>query len=437
MQAQASTSAPSALERNLVLTLKSAEIDAQIQSRLKQIARTAKMSGFRPGKVPFSVVANQYGFQVRQEVMSDSVQRSFADAVKQQNLRVAGYPRFAPAGATPAPDSFEFTATFEVYPEIKLGSLAGCKLERPVAAVTDKDVDNTIETLRKQRASYDKADRPAQKGDFVMVDFAGTVDGTPFEGGTAENFGVVLGDGRMLPEFEAALVGMSGGASKQFPLTFPADYTAELAGKTAEFNVTVKVVNAPAYPPVDSAFAVSLGVADGDVAKMRAEIKANLERELKKRVRTRTKDQVMEALATVTTVDLPRSLVDMEIGRLQETAVRDLEARGMTTKNMQLPPELFLERAEKRVKLGLILSEVIRQHDLRAAPDQVRTVVEEHAESFEDPKQMVRWYYSDPSRLAEVEAMVLEENVVEWAAKSMDVSDVEKSFDEVMEIKRT
>jgi trigger factor len=436
MQAQASTPVPSALERNIVLTLKSAEIDTQIQSRLKQIARTAKMSGFRPGKVPFSVVANQYGFQVRQEVMSDSVQRSFADAVKEQNLRVAGYPRFAPATQAPTPDQFAFTATFEVYPEFALGSLGGQKLERPTATVTDKDVDNTIDTLKKQRATFDKADRAAQKGDFLVIDFDGTVDGTPFEGGKAENFGVVLGDGRMLPDFESALTGMAGGDTKVFPLTFPADYSADVAGKTAEFTVTVKIVNAPIYPPVDAEFAKSLGVADGDVTKMRAEIKANLERELKKRIRTKTKDQVMEALATVTTVDLPRALVDMEISRLQEAAVRDLEARGMTTKNMQLPPELFLERAEKRVKLGLILSEVIRKNDLKASPDQVRAVVEEHAESFEDPKQMVRWYYSEPSRLAEVEAMVLEENVVEWAAKSMDVSVTEKSFDDIMEIKR-
>jgi trigger factor len=437
MQAQGiSTSNAGALERNIVLSLPAAEIESQINSRLKQIARTAKMSGFRPGKVPFNVVANQYGFQVRQEVMSDSVQRSFADAVKTQNLRVAGYPRFAPAAATPAPDKFEFTATFEIYPEIQLGSLAGKKLVRPQAAVADSDVENTIETLRKQRATYDKADRAAQKGDFLVIDFNGAIDGAPFEGGKAENFGVVLGEGRMLPEFEAALHGMSGGETKRFEMTFPADYQAEVAGKKAEFTVTAKIVNAPSYPAVDAEFAKSLGVVDGDVVKMKSEIRANLDRELKKRVRSKTKDQVMEALASVTAVDLPRALVGMEVTRLQDSAVKDLEARGMTTKDMQLPPELFVERAEKRVKLGLILSEVIRQHGLKAAPEQIRAVVDEHAESFENPAQMVRWYYSEPARLAEVEAMVLEENVVEWAAKSMDVSVVEQAFDEIMEIKR-
>ena len=440
MQAQAntpSTNAASRLERNLVLSLPAVEIESQIASKLKQIARTAKMSGFRPGKVPFNIVANQYGFQVRQEVMSDSVQKSFADAVKGQNLRVAGYPRFAPANTGESADKFEFTATFEIYPEVKLGSLAGVKLNRAAADVTEKDVDNTLETLRKQRATYDKADRAAEKGDFLVVDFRGTLNGEPFKGGEAENFGVVLGEGRMLPDFEAAIIGMKGGDAKTFDLTFPADYQEELAGKTVQFAVTAKVVNAPKLPPVDAEFAKSLGVSDGDISIMRAEIKANLERELKKRIQAKTKDQVMEALASVSELELPRSLVDLEVGRLQEQAVKDLEARGMTTKDLQLPPELFVERAEKRVKLGLILSEVVKQNDLKAKPEQIRVIVEEHAESFEDPKQMVRWYYSDQSRLAEVEAMVLEDNVVEWAAKSMDVATVTQSFDEIMEITRT
>ena len=439
MQAQTnpSSATTSRLERNLMLSLPAVEIESQINTRLRQIARNAKMSGFRPGKVPFNIVANQYGFQVRQEVMSDSVQKSFADAVKGQNLRVAGYPRFAPANSGQSADKFEFTATFEVYPEVRLGSLAGLKLNRPAAEVTDKDVDNTLETLRKQRASYDKTERAAEKGDFVVVDFHGTLNGEPFKGGDAENFGVVLGEGRMLPDFEAALMGMKGEEAKAFDLTFPADYQEDLVGKTVQFSVNVKVVNAPKLPPIDAEFAKSLGVPDGDVATMRAEIKSNLERELKKRIQSRTKDQVMEALASVSELELPRSLVDLEVGRLQEQAIKDLDARGMTTKDLQLPPELFVERAEKRVKLGLILSEVVKQNELKARPEQIRTVVEEHAESFEDPKQMVRWYYSDQSRLAEVEAMVLEDNVVEWAAKSMDVATVTQSFDEIMEITRT
>ena len=436
MQTQ-TTDSPSRLERNLIVSLAAVEVETQITSRLRQIARTAKMSGFRPGKVPFNIVANQYGFQVRQEVMSDSVQKSFASAVRDQQLQVAGYPRFAPVNTGESADKFEFTATFEVYPDVKVGSLEGNKLERLVANVADSDVDNTLETLRKQRAAYDKADRAAEKSDFLVIDFVGTLDGIPFKGGDAQNFGVVLGEGRMLPDFEAALNGMKSGDVKTFDLTFPADYQPELAGKTVQFVVTAKVVNAPRLPAVDAEFAKSLGVADGDVSKMREEIKANLERELKKRIQAKTKDQVMDALLSVSELDLPRSLVEIEISRLQEQAVKDLEARGMTAKDMQLPAELFVERAEKRVKLGLVLSEVVKQNQLRAKPEQVRAMVEEHAESFEDPKQMVRWYYSDQTRLAEVEGMVLEDNVVEWAAKSLDVQTVTKSFDEIMEIKRS
>lgn len=433
MQAQVSARN---LERNILLSLPAVEIESEISKRLKHIARTAKMPGFRPGKVPFTMVANQYGFKVRQEVMSDSVQKIFADEVEKQQLRVAGYPSFAPANNGQAADKFEFTATFEIYPEVTMGSLEGKPLDRLHADVSDKDVDNTIITLQKQRATYDKADRAAQKGDFLVVDFTGKLDGEPFKGGQAENFGMVLGEGRMLPDFEAALMGMSGGEEKTFDLTFPTDYQAELASKTVQFTATVKVVNAPVYPPVDAAFAQSLGVTDGDIAKMRREIKTNLERELKKRVQSKTKDQVMDALVSVAQLDLPRSLVDMEVGRLQEQAVQDLQSRGMTTKDLQLPPELFVERAEKRVKLGLILGEVVKQNNLRARPEQIRSVVEEHAESFEDPAQMVRWYYSDTSRLQEVEGMVLEDNVVEWAATSMAVTTVTKEFDEIMEIKR-
>ena len=436
MQTQ-TTNSPSRLERNLIVSLAAVEVETQITSRLRQIARTAKMSGFRPGKVPFNIVANQYGFQVRQEVMSDSVQKSFASAVRDQQLQVAGYPRFAPVNTGESADKFEFTATFEVYPDVKVGSLEGKRLERLVANVADTDVDNTLETLRKQRAAYDKTDRAAEKSDFLVIDFVGTLDGIPFKGGDAQNFGVVLGEGRMLPDFEAALIGMKSGDVKTFDLTFPADYQPELAGKTVQFVVTAKVVNAPKLPAVDAEFAKSLGVVDGDVSKMREEIKANLERELKKRIQAKTKDQVMDALLSVSELDLPRSLVEIEISRLQEQAVKDLEARGMTAKDMQLPAELFVERAEKRVKLGLVLSEVVKQNELRAKPEQVRAMVEEHAESFEDPKQMVRWYYSDQTRLAEVEGMVLEDNVVEWAAKSLDVQTVTKSFDEIMEIKRS
>lgn len=434
---QTTTAAPaSSLERNLTLSVPAVEIEAEIQARLKRLAKTVKMQGFRPGKVPLTLVTKQYGYQVRQEVVTDSVNKTFTDAIQAQQYRVAGMPRFAPANSGQSADKFEFTATFEVYPEFTVGSLSGKKLTREVAEVGDKDVDNTLETLRKQRANFDKVEREARKGDFVVIDFKGTKDGVPFEGGSAENFGVVLGEKRMLPDFEAAIEGMKSADSKTFDLTFPADYNAELGGKTVQFEVTVKVVNEARLPALDESFAKSLGVADGSVAKMRAEIKQNLEREAKKRVQAKVKEQVLEALVEVTTVELPRSLVQNEIGRLQEAAMQDLQARGMTTTGMSLPAELFTERAERRVKLGLILTELMRKNQLVAKPEQVRAMIEELSESYEEPAQMVKWYYTQPERLAEVEAVVAEDNIVTWCVGQMDVAEEKVSFDKLMGIER-
>jgi trigger factor len=259
------------LERHIALSLPAVDIETEIQTRLKKLARTVKMQGFRPGKVPLTMVAKQYGFQVRQEVMSDSVQRTFAEAVKNQEYRIAGYPRFQPANTGDNADKFEFTATFEVYPEVTVGSLAGKKLSKPLATVAERDVDNTIDTLRKQRATFDKVDRAAGKGDLLVIDFVGKVNGEVFQGGSAENFSVVLGEGRMLPDFEIALTGIAPGGSKTFDIVFPSDYNPELAGKTAQFEATVKLVNAPVLPEVNAEFAKGLGVEDGDVAKMRSE----------------------------------------------------------------------------------------------------------------------------------------------------------------------
>lgn len=425
------------LERNIALSLPAVDIENEIQTRLKKLARTVKMQGFRPGKVPLTMVAKQYGFQVRQEVMSDAVQHTFAEAVKNQDFRfINGSQRVQPANTGENADKFEFTATFEVYPEVAVGSLAGKKLAKPLATVEDRDVDHTIDTLRKQRATFDKVERAAQKGDLLVIDFVGKVNGEAFQGGSAENFSVALGEGRMLPDFESALTGLAPGASKTFDIVFPADYNPELAGKTAQFEATVKLVNAPVLPEVNAEFAKGLGVEDGDVAKMRAEIKLNLGRELKKRIQARVKDQVMDALISVSQFELPRSLVEMEISRLQQGAAKDLETRGMAAKDLSLPPELFQERAERRVKLGLILSEVVKRNDLKAKPEQVRAVIEENAESYEQPQQMVKWFYSQPERLAEVEALVLEDNVVEWAAGQMDAAEETLAFDDLMGIKR-
>jgi trigger factor len=436
MQTQVTPAAVNSLERSLPLVISATEMEAQVMARLKQVAKTAKMSGFRPGKVPFNVVVNQYGYSVRQEVMGASVERAFVQAVTTAQMRVAGQPRIAAAETGANSDKYEFVATFEVFPEVKVGDLSTQKLLKPIVSVGDADVDHTISTLRKQRAKFEATTRAAQNGDFVKVDFVGKLNGEVFAGGEAKDFSVVLGEGRMLPDFEAAIVGMKPAQEKTFDLTFPADYKEELAGKTVQFSVTVNALSEPILPELDGEFAKSLGVENGDVSKMRGEIKANLERELKKRVEVKIKDQVMEAVIAVSDMPLPRALVEPEIGRLQAQAVEDLQRRGMTTKDLSLPADLFVERAEKRVKLGLLLNQIIADNQIKAAPDKVKAIIEEHAESYEEPEQMVKWYYSQPDRLGEVEALAIESAIVDWCAGKMQSADEVQSFDTVMGIER-
>jgi len=429
---QAVETKPSPLERQLKVAVPVAQLEADIATRIKKLARTVKMQGFRPGKVPIKMVERHYGFQVRQEALSESVQRGFAEAVRTQNFRVAGMPRFEPVEGGTDTEAFEFQAVFEVYPEITMGDLSGRQVTRPVTEVTEKDVDSTIETLRKQRAKYERVTRGAADADLVNIDFEGKVDGAPFEGGKGENFTVVLGEGRMLPAFEAALMGLAEGATKTFPIVFPEDYVEHLKGKTAEFTVKVNQVAEPKLPVVDAEFAKTLGVEDGDVARMREEIRQNIEREVKKRVQTRVKDQVMSGLIESATFEVPRVLLDSEIARMHDAAVADLKQRGMTTDNMQLPAELFADRARQRVTLGLLVADIVRRNDLGARPEQVRKVIEEHAESFEQPAEMVRWFYGQPERMAEVEALVMEDNVVEWSLARMKVEDQPTDFEELM-----
>lgn len=426
-----------ALERTITVSVPYADIDADIASRLQRLQRTVKLQGFRPGKVPLKMVERYYGYQVRQEAVSDQVERQFTQAVRSANYRVAGLPRFdpiePPAGTTPA--NLEFNATFEVYPEVALGDLSGEKISKPITSVEEADVDRTVETLRKQRAAFEPAERAAATGDFVNVDFVGTLDGVAFEGGSGTNFGVVLGEGRMLPDFEAGVIGMKPGDQKTFPVNFPADYQAEnLRGKTAQFSVTMNQVNQPKLPAVDAAFAKALGVADGDIAQLRKEIRENLEREAKKRVQTNIRDQVMEALIKVNPLQVPRALVEAEIGRSREAAMEDLKSRGMTTKNMELPADLFSDRAERRVRLGLIVAEVVRQNNLKPDARAVRSLIEEHAQSFEKPEELVRWYYTQPDRVAEVEALALENAVVDWCMGKMKVEDQVVPFKDLMGI---
>jgi len=433
-QAVQNTASP--LERNITVSVPIAQIEAEIATRLKRLARTVRMQGFRPGHVPLKMVERQYGFQVRQEVVSDTVQKTFAEAVKDQNYRVAGYPRFQPKPVAQGANDVEYTAIFEVYPEVVMGDIAAHKVTRPVTKVEERNVEATLATLRKQRAKFERVERVSANGDLVNIDFEGFIAGQPFEGNKAANFTVVLGEHRMLPDFEAAIVGMKAGEQKTFPLTFPQDYAEAVRGKTADFTVTVNQVAEPKLPALDAEFARSLGVADGDVERLKREVGENMEKEVAKRVKAAVKEQVIDSLHVAAGFEVPKSLLDAEIERMQNAALEDLKQRGMTVTDKALPADLFAERAARRIKVGLLVADLVRKHDLAARPEQVRRVIEEHAESYEQPEQLVRWYYADPARLAEVEALVMEDNVVEWAMGKMKVEDKPTDFDELMGTKK-
>ncbi|TRZ67159.1 MAG: trigger factor [Rhodocyclaceae bacterium] len=424
--------ASSALERRIEMTVALAEIDKDVGQRLKQMSRTVKMAGFRPGKVPMKIVAQQYGSQARSEAIGAAVEKAYGEKVREQNLRVAGYPRIEPT-ADASPGMLEFTAVFEVYPEIKPADISGQAIEKPILTVTETEVDKTLDVLRQQRTTYVETDRGAMKDDRLVIDFVGRRDGEEFPGGKASDFAVMVGGGQMLPDFEAQLEGLKAGDRKTFDVTFPGDYqTKELAGATVEFDLSVKKVEAPHVPEIDADFARQLGVADGDVDKMRVEVRSNLEREVKKRLLAKVKEQVMEALLKVNPIEVPKALVEMESQQMAEAARKDMESRGMAMKNIPVEPSWFVEQATRRVKLGLLLAELVKARDLHVKPEQVRSIVDEFAETFEDPKEVVRWYYSQPQRLAEAEALALENNVVDWVLANTQVSETPIAFDALM-----
>jgi trigger factor len=421
----------STLERRVSMALAADDIERKIDERLKDLARRANMPGFRPGKVPLKLIAQTYGPQVRSEVLSDAVQKAFSDAVKEANLRVAGYPKFEKKD--PDSTALEFNATFEVYPEVKVGDLGGATVERPALQVDDAAVDKTLEILRKQRTQFAPVERPAQDGDRLTVDFRGTLDGAAFPGGSAEDFPFVLGEKRMLPEFEAAARGAKAGEEKTFALTFPADYHGkDVAGKAASFTMTLKKVEEPRLPELDAEFAKALGVADGDTAKMRTEVRANVEREVKKRVEAQTKEQALQALLGAAPFEVPKALIGMEAQSMAERAVADLKARGVNPEQVPINPQAFEEAARRRVALGLIIAELARAENLQPKPAEVRALVEQEAQSYESPAEVVKWFYMQPQRLSEMEALALETNVVKWVLTKAKVLDKPVSFDELM-----
>ena len=433
------------LERRLTITFPLADVQVEVEKRLKVRARTAKAPGFRPGKVPMKMVAAQYGYQVESEVLNDKVGRAFAEAANENNLRVAGYPRIEPKTSEGvAEGSVAFDATFEVYPEIKIGDLSTVEIEKVKVEVSDAEIDKTIDILRKQRVHYHVKGEQGEHGDGgadltakndyrVTVDFVGKIDGVEFAGGKADDYAFVLGEGRMLAEFESATIGLKVGEAKTFPLSFPEDYHGkDVAGKTAEFTITLKKLEWAHLPELDAEFAKSLGIVDGDMRKMREDIKANLEREVTGRVKAKNKDAVMDALIKVADLDVPKALVAQDVQRLVEMTRQDMAQRGMNVKDMPFPPELFEAQAERRVRLGLILADVVKENALQATADQVKAQVEDFAQSYEDPQQVVKYYFSDRNRLAEVEALVLEENVVNYVLGNTKVTEKTVAFDELM-----
>jgi len=421
----------STLERRVSMALAADDIERQVDERLKKLARSVRMPGFRPGKVPLKLIAQTYGPQVRSEVMSDAMQKSFSDAVKQANLKVAGYPKIEKKD--PASSALEFNATFEIYPEVKVGDVAAATVERPSFEIDEAAVDKTIEILRKQRTRFEAVERPARDGDRLAVDFLGTIEGKEFEGGKAENFAFTLGEGRMLPEFEAAARGLAAGEEKVFALTFPADYHGkEVAGKQASFTLKISRIEEPRLPALDAEFAKALGVADGDTAKMRGEIRANVEREAKKRVEARLKEQALQVLFAATPLEVPKALVGMEAGAMAERAIADLKARGVDPQQVPINQQAFEEAARRRVALGLIINELKDREKLGPKPAEVRALVEQEAQGYESPAEVVKWFYMQPQRLSEMEALALESNIVKWVLAKAKVLDKPVTFDELM-----
>ena len=423
------------LERRITLTLPASEISNEVESRLKRLSRTVKADGFRPGKVPMSVVTQRYGYSVQYEVMNDKVGEAFTSAANEAKLRVAGQPRITQKDDAPE-GTIAFDATFEVYPEVKIGELAEVEVERVTADVSDEAIDRTLDILRKQRRTFNQrpAAEGAAEGDRVSIDFEGKIDGEPFAGGKAEGFQFLIGEGQMLEQFDKAVRGMKAGESKTFPLQFPQDYHGQdVAGKEADFLVTMKKIEVPQLPEVDEAFVKSLGVEEATVEALRADIKRNLEREVKFRVLARNKSAVMDALLKVAQLEVPNALVATEVERMSESARADLKQRGIKDADKaEIPAEIFQPQAERRVRLGLAVAELVRVNALQAKPEQLQAHIEELAQSYEKPAEVVRWYLSDRQRMAEVEAVVIENNVTEYVLANAKVVDKSLPFDELM-----
>ena len=423
----------SKLERRITITVPLQPLEAQIQQRLVQMSRTAKFAGFRPGKAPMGLVNQQYGNQVRDEVYSGAVEQSFGDAVEENKLRVAGYPNIEHKPFSSASDTLEYTATFEVFPEVVFGDLSKLKIERPVLEVGEADVKKTLDVLVKQRVSYEPVKRAAKKGDRINITLKASIDGKEVESTGDTGIDLVLGEAGRIESFDDQLAGSKAGSSKQFEITYPADHNPEqLAGKTVAYDVTYISVSQPKLPELDADFAKSLGIEDGDVEKMKAEIKESLNQEVAKRVSAKVKEQVFQALVESADFEIPRVLLGTEINRMMQTTEQNLKQRGADLSNIKLEPAMFEDQAKRSTKLRLILGELINTNGLHASADQIRAMVDVFAQSFERPTDVVTWYYADPKRLDEPSALATEENAVAWVLSKAKVTDKKVKFDDLM-----
>ena len=427
-----------ALERKVTLQFAKSDLLPQRQGKLKQLGKNLKIAGFRPGKVPAKMVEKQYGQQVDFELSFDHASNQFFEFAKAEKIQLVGQPRLEPKSELDA-EQIEFDAYFEVFPEVVIGDISSAQVTQYQTELSEQEVDNTLELLRKQRVVYQarSSELPAQTDDQVTIDFVGTLDGVEFSGGKADDFKFVIGQGQMLPEFEAAAIALAVGQERVFPLTFPIDYHGkDVAGKTVEFKIVMKQVEYPVLPEINDEFAASLGIAEGGVTQVRAEISKNLAREIARRTKGMLKKQAMDILSNACAFDLPAFLVSQEEERLIEMARQDLEQRGVpNAKDAPIPEGMFTPQAKERVKLGLILNSLVKEHGLKASPEQIQSEIEDQAASYDDPQEVTRWYYSDPTRLSDIESIVMESNVVKYVMEKATVIDKNVTFAELSQLK--
>lgn len=429
---QVSVESPNAIERRITVSVEEDKISEAVQQKLQSLSKTVKLKGFRTGKVPLKVVKQHYGMQAREEVLNDVLQSSFYEAITQEELKPAGMPDFEPKQKKPG-EGLEYTATFEIYPEIVISDMSAVSIEKPTTEITDKDLEHMLETIQKQHATWESVDRAVKQGDKASVDFVGTIDDVAFEGGTGTDMAVEIGKGQLIAGFEDGLVGLKVGDEKTLDLTFPENYQQkDLAGKPVKFAVTLKKVEEQVLPPVDGELAKKMGIDDGDMDKFREEIRSNMTRELGNALESKTKKAVMDALIEAHDIDVPKALIQNEAQALTEQMINNMRQQGMPPEQTKLSPEMFEGEAKRRVTLGLIMSEIVKKEGLKADAASVKQKVDAIAEPYEQSEQVVQYYYSDKQRLAEIESLVIEEQVVDWILSQAKLTDKPMTFQEIM-----